>query len=100
MSLSKNKKIDIINAAIKRINNCSDGMCRAIIKSIFNEISWKVNAFDILESEFPQFTRADYCEYYDINITDSIKYDAYWDSLNEEGKQRRIKFLEHLKTTV
>lgn len=100
MSLSKNKKIDIINGAIKRINNCSDGMCVAMVKSIFYETSWYTNAFDVLELDFPQFTREDYCEYHNISITDSIKHDAYWDSLNEEGKQRRIKFLEYLKTTV
>lgn len=98
--LSKNKKIDILNSAIFYIKTHTTGMCAALMHAQFEElIPYIGNTYNSKEI-FPKFTRKHYNVYYKNIPTKVHKIGSYWDSMNEDGIKRRIKFLEYLKTTV
>lgn len=99
MSLSKNTKMNILNSAIEYLNKDGRGMCIALINSIFYEISPYADVESILMDDFPEFNEVSYNAFYN-RYGGTYRTNLYWDTLNSEGKQRRIQFLEHLKTTV
>ena len=107
MGITKEQKLKVLDKAISILKNgYINGMCFALYMA-------KAEILEIYSQKhkklFPKYTRFNYFlknTRWSV-IKEFIKYSGYWDTSDYDDKEgtlkaqeRRIKFLEYLKTTI